>query len=55
LNEFFEIQNKYGLQLSQLGFLHRLRPGSYHFVEEISELKASALYYIYFKEAIPEV
>lgn len=35
-----------------MGFLQRLRAGSYHFIEESFELKQGLLYYLYFKDVV---
>jgi len=45
------VQRDFNFDENHLGFLHRLRAGSYHFVEEVQELRSGALYYLFFKES----
>jgi hypothetical protein len=35
-----------------MGFLQRLRAGSYHFIGDSHELKQNMLYYLYFQENV---
>jgi hypothetical protein len=35
-----------------MGFLQRLRAGSYHFIADSHELKQNMLYYLYFQENV---